>query len=374
MIDLLTLEELGTRLTKVDRHIVALLAQRMHLALQVEEFKRRRREPIFRADVEDRRLEQARSWAKERGLNPNFAHAVLYLAINESCKVQIVQQQQHLGEIEEEYDALTWHNILKQNLLLLTSKVAHMYDDSYETAFFATRAYLEFENQVLEEQICSLEDRSCALDIGCATGKKSIELSKSFRKVIGYDISAPMIKQAAAKLCVAEIENVRFEQIDIEQGIPQADRSVSLIVMNMGTASDIPDLDKVLVEAQRVLKPGGKIFLSFYNAEALIYRWEFIPWPLGLAAEINIKKRCLDVHFKGEVFSVYARPYSINEIKKLIPDGIKISETLTYPTISSILPNEIFEEKIVQQSVTEIDRNLSRADSGAYLLVTGQKT
>ena len=373
MIELLNLEELDVRLRKVDRHIVALLAQRMQLALQVEEVKRHRREPIYRAEVEARRLEEAREWAQERGLNPNFAQAILYLSINESCKVQIAERQRHAGEATEEDGSPNWHKKLKENLLLLTEKVARVYDDKYATAFFATRSYLEFENQILAQEIESLSSRGLALDVGCATGRKSLELSGSFEQVVGYDISPAMIEQAKAKLGASGVENLSFECLDVEQGIPQSDGSASLVIMNMGTASDIPDIEGVLAEAQRVLMAGGKIFLSFYNADALMYRWEFIPWPVSLAAEINLKRHCLDVHFEGQVFSVYARPYTLDEIKKLIPHGIELTRTPTYPTISSLLPNELFDEVTIQEAVTEIDRQLADTTAGAYALVVGRR-
>jgi ubiquinone/menaquinone biosynthesis C-methylase UbiE len=279
-----------------------------------------------------------------------------------------------MDEAEEEHNLSTWYDILKDNLLDLTSKVAPVYDEQYDTAFFATHSYLEFENHVLAQEINSLIDRGLALDIGCATGRTALALRSKFRRVIGYDISPSMIERARAKLAGSSTETLSFEQLDIEQGIPQPDASVSLIVMNMGTASDLLNIERILIEAQRVLVPNGKLFLSFYNADALMYRWEFLPWRISLAAEINIKKHCLDVHFDNEVFSIYARPYTVDEIKKLIPHGIELTKILTYPTISSILPDELFEDATIKESVAEIDRKLAESTAGAYIVAVGSRS
>jgi|GEM_PF-3613927 len=50
-------------------------------------------------------------------------------------------------------------------------------------------------------------------------------------------------------------------------------------------ASDMRGIGKVIDETIRVLKPGGRFFFSFYNRDALVYRWEFLPWEAGLAAD-----------------------------------------------------------------------------------------
>ena len=41
-----------------------------------------------------------------------------------------------------------------------------------------------------------------------------------------------------------------------------------------------------------------------------------------LAAEINITKYCLDVHCLGEIYSVYAQPYTVSEIHELLDKSL----------------------------------------------------
>lgn len=368
----LDLKELGKRLYGVDMLIVALLKRRMDLALQVGEYKIEKGQKIFRANVESKRLAQVRAEARKCKLSPHFAASILYQAINESCKQQLIQLQnadarRRKGPKTED----DWYRLLKKNLLLLTKRWAGSYDEDYDKAFFATHAYLEFEEEILKQEIKQVVRKGLALDLGCATGRLAVKLSSSFDQVIGYDISPHMVKKANEK--IGKFPNISFVKADIEGEIPLPDNSVSLVVMNLGTASDIRDISGVLKEVERVLETGGRFFFSFYNRDALLYQWDFVPWPVGLAAEINIHKHCLDVHMGARVLSVYARPYSINEVKNLF-SSMKLTKVLTHPTISSILPNTLFEGKpAIQKSMTDIDCQLSTASDGAYIIVTGEK-
>ena len=185
-----------------------------------------------------------------------------------------------------------------------------------------------------------------------------------------------MIRQAELKLQNNQNLSsvVTFKQTDLEDGIPELDNSVSLVVMNLGTASDLRNIVGVLKEVDRVLEPGGKFFFSFYNKEALVYRWDFIPWHIGLAAEINTHKDCLDVHSGNKLFSIYARPYTTEEVRSLFHGDLLVDKIYTYPTVSSILPNEFFENQSeVKESIIKIDHLLSDSNMGAYIAVTGSK-
>ncbi len=369
----LNLKELGKRLYGVDMLIVALLKRRMDLALQVGEYKIENGQKIFRASVESKRLAQVRNEARRCKLNPHFAVSILYQAIDESCKQQMIQLQNTTSCNHKSLKTEDgWYRQLKRNLLLLTKRWADSYDDDYDKAFFATHCYLEFEEEIIKQEIRQIARNKLALDLGCATGRLSARLTSLFDHVVGYDISPYMIKKANEK--TQEFPNLSFVETDIENGIPQLENSVSFVVMNLGAASDIRDISKIINEVERVLVSGGRFFFSFYNREALLYQWDFVPWPVGLAAEINIHKHCLDVHMGARVLSVYARPYTVNEVESLFSSSMKVSKILTHPTISSILPNALFEGKAaIQKSVSDIDRQLSMASDGAYIIVTGHK-
>ncbi len=377
---LLNLEELGSRLATVDTMIMQLIMRRMALAEQVGKFKLKRCERIFRADAEDRRIDAIRKWASTHGLNQHFAESILYALINESCKLQMIQLQEEVLDQNEPQTEDQWYEKLKRNLLVLTERWCDTYDTSYEHSYFATKVYLRYEYELLTREIQQLTNTGLMLDLGCATGRVALHFHEAFTYVTGYDISQHMRARANQ---LAENRNLqsklKFECADLEDGIPEPDASASFVVMNLGTASDMRDIAKVIDETFRVLKPGGRFFFSFYNRDALIYRWEFLPWEAGLAASINIHRDSLDVHSKNddskeEVVPVYARAYTRDEVMSLFVErGVEMS-LVTYPTISAILPHELFiSQPDVQDSVTAIDSALVNSSMGAYIIVTGQK-
>jgi SAM-dependent methyltransferase/chorismate mutase len=377
---LLDLTKLGSRLAAVDTMLMQLVLRRMELAEQVGRYKRQNGGVIFRAQTEDGRIEAARKWALAHGLNVHFAESIMYSLINESCKLQMIQLQEKVSDTNEPKTDDQWYGKLKRNLLVLTERWCSAYDAEYENSYFATKAYLQYEHEVLTREIQQLPDTELMIDLGCATGRMSFKLHDTFSRVVGYDISQHM--QARANQ-LADSRNLHsklsFECVDLEDGIPMPDACASFIVMNLGTASDIRDIGKVIEETLRVLKPGGRFFFSFYNRDALVYRWEFLPWQAGLAASVNIHRDSLDVHFKTdeskeEIIPVYARAYTKDEVTALFADrGMEVS-MVTYPTVSAILPRELFASQLgVQESVIAIDSGLTDSSLGAYIIATGQK-
>jgi ubiquinone/menaquinone biosynthesis C-methylase UbiE len=183
-----------------------------------------------------------------------------------------------------------------------------------------------------------------------------------------------MITCAVAKAEAGDFGNVSFNVADVENQLTIPNDSVSLVVMNLGTASDVPNLRAILATIHRILRKEGHFILSFYNSSALFYRW-FIPWPISLIAEVNQTKHCLDVHSGKNVFQIYARPYTVREVTGYIKSaGLVVSDVTTYPALASILPDEFFDDSEAGEAITEIDRKLINGDQGAYIIATGKKS
>ena len=369
------LKELGDRIRLVDKLIVNLLGMRIRdLALKVQEYKAEHGGDVIRLEVEKERLKFVQSLAGELGIDPGFMLTVFWPIIAETGRVQILARQ--AGEKKTDLSP----RALKANLLALTAEIAPIYDDYYGLERFANAAYGAREQGMIDRQIAELKISvnsdtagELAVDLGCATGRMSFYVAWRFQRVVGLDISPAMIAQAEANRRPG-LTGVEFKVADIGYGIPFSNNSVSLAIMNLGTASDVSDIKSVLANTKRTLKPGGRFMLSFYNAGALLNSCWFLPWQVSLAAKIDRLNRCLEVRLKGRIFLVPATAYTRSEVQSLVENaGLRLLEISTYPTVSSILPDELFGDPRMRESVTAMDDALARLNMGAYILVAGEK-
>ncbi len=111
--------------------------------------------------------------------------------------------------------------------------------------------------------IASLEEGQTVLDLGSGAGIDCFLASKQVGptgRVIGVDMTPEMLDKARGSAVSGSYENVEFRLGEIE-ALPVADESVDVIisncVLNLSTA-----MSRVLAEAYRVLKPGGRMVIS----------------------------------------------------------------------------------------------------------------
>jgi arsenite methyltransferase len=139
---------------------------------------------------------------------------------------------------------------------------SNLYTDA-ETATLPAEAVLASLGCGNPTALAELHEREVVLDLGSGGG---IDVLLSARrvgpsgKVYGLDMTDEMLALARENQRKAGVENVEFLKGDIE-AIPLPDASVDVIISNC-VVNLAGDKRKVITEAFRVLKPGGRFAVS----------------------------------------------------------------------------------------------------------------
>jgi len=137
--------------------------------------------------------------------------------------------------------------------------------------------------------IASLVEGQTVLDLGSGGGIDCFLAAKQVGpqgKVIGVDMTPEMIDRARSNAHKSGYANVEFRLGEIE-ALPVADGTVDVIISNcvLNLSTDKP---RVLAEAHRVLRPGGRIVVSDMVSD--------IPVPAILQNDLDAVAACLPTH------------------------------------------------------------------------------
>lgn len=360
------LAEIRERLDVLNQQLLGIIAERLELVREVARKKKAKggviHAPVREAEIFDRTTRQC----KELGLDPDYVLEIVSLMIAHAkdAECDILGVDTFLDTRPKSPEEL------RANLLTLTAATASQYGLGYceGQGADAVQSYLRREQQLLRESIDALPQRKLALDLGCATGRAAELLERYFCRVRGFDVCPQMIEQARTRRLWPDY--VEFEAKDLEERIPADDSSVSLAVANFGAASEVSQ--GLLAELSRVLEPGGKGFLSFYNAYAISNVW-YYPWPSTLRAHLNTYNNTLEVWYDGKVYTVQGRGMTVETLKEECDrNGLQVEWIETYPTMLSILPRFFFGSHRFQslvRAVADVDNTLARQKPyrGTYL-------
>ncbi len=101
------------------------------------------------------------------------------------------------------------------------------------------------------------------LDVGCGPGRLTIPLARKigeYGEVVAFDIQAGMLKQVKTKAQAAGLNNIRYLQAGVGEGMMGRNRfDVALLVQVLG---EIPDREAALKEIFDSLKPGGILSIT----------------------------------------------------------------------------------------------------------------
>ncbi|MHB1420870.1 MAG: class I SAM-dependent methyltransferase [Bacillota bacterium] len=103
------------------------------------------------------------------------------------------------------------------------------------------------------------DPNSIALDAATGTGHTALKLAEHTRQVIGVDITEEMLAEARAAAGEKGLENIEFINQDIHH-LNYPDQSFDIVTCRFAT-HHFSDIDQALQEINRVLKPGGKLYI-----------------------------------------------------------------------------------------------------------------
>jgi SAM-dependent methyltransferase len=131
------------------------------------------------------------------------------------------------------------------------------------------------------------------IEVACGSGQGLGLLARSARRVTGGDYSAENLA-IARRTYGARIPLLRLDA----HRLPLADASVDVVAL-LEAVYFLPDPDRFVGEATRVLRPGGRLLISVINKDC----WDFNPSPLyphffgamelaGLLGRHGLEARC----------------------------------------------------------------------------------
>jgi ubiquinone/menaquinone biosynthesis C-methylase UbiE len=101
-------------------------------------------------------------------------------------------------------------------------------------------------------------------DVGCGTGRhwKKI-LDNEPKKLVGFDVSAEMLKMLKQKFPQAETYRI------INNKLPELENESCDCIISTLTIAHIQNAEEAITEWNRVLKPGGRMIITDYHPLAL---------------------------------------------------------------------------------------------------------
>lgn len=169
------------------------------------------------------------------------------------------------------------------------------------------------------------------LDLGCGTGRHSIELARRGFHVVGIDRSPAQLAAARAHAEAAGVR-VQWRRADLRElpelpELPAADAAVCLF-NSWGYFPDDEDNRRVLRQARAHLRPGGRLLLDTLNADWWVRHAGknrgFVNGGAGISEELayDAERRLLHarwrVHLDGRrvgTFVIHQHLYRLPEIR-----------------------------------------------------------
>ena len=140
------------------------------------------------------------------------------------------------------------------------------------------------------------------LEIGCGTGMILKELDPIARHAVGIDISPGMLQQAQDRGLNVVVGSAT--------DLPFSDASFDF-VCSFKVLAHIEDIKKTMSEVGRVLRPGGRAALEFYNKKSIRSLIKHLKRPHQISETTHDEE-------------VYTRYDSLAEVKSYLPEDLEV--------------------------------------------------
>jgi SAM-dependent methyltransferase len=110
-----------------------------------------------------------------------------------------------------------------------------------------------------------------ALDLGCGAGRNAVPLARLGWRVLGLDLSWPMLAAAAPRARDKGLDDRLHLSLSPMDELPVRDRSVDLVIAHgvWNLARSSAEFRRAVREAARVVKPGGALFVFTFSRNTL---------------------------------------------------------------------------------------------------------
>ncbi len=111
------------------------------------------------------------------------------------------------------------------------------------------------------------------LDLGCGAGIDSAEFARNGASVVSADFTRTATKSTQSLLKEA---NLPAQVVQADATSLPFKKETFDCVYSFGVLHHIPDVEKAVVEINRVIKPGGQVMAMLYNKDSLLYGYSIV--------------------------------------------------------------------------------------------------
>jgi len=235
----------------------------------------------------------------------------------------------------------------------------------------------ELEKEVLDalfEVFKNSRPRQPLLDIGCGTGRYSIDVTKRFRLYfVGIDISREMIKVAKTKLPIGNFIQGRIE--DLISGFKPKSFDYVLACQTL----HLVDRHKVFPEIERILRHQGELVIITFDQDQFcqdIFH-KYVPHILAIDLQrypdiAEIRKELEEMYFNVKIIKVRCdrRISNACDVERLVEKG----KARFFSTLAHVDENELSEslEKMQRELMSQLKKG-SITQGREHTIIVGRK-